>query len=49
MKPLLDPKEESTVVTIGEKKMLKVLKEPNSQGFIFVYKPKESINSKDKE
>ena len=49
MKPLPYPKVESTIVTIGEKKFLKELKEPDSQGFILVSKPKENISTKDKE
>ena len=46
---MLDPKEEPTIVTIGEKEMIKALKEPNAQGFMLVYKPKENITSKDKD
>ena len=43
------PKEEPAIVTIGEKEMIKALKEPNNQGFILVSKPKENITSKDKD
>lgn len=49
MKPMPDPKAKPNVVTIGEKKMSKTLKEPNSQRFIIVSKPKENISGKDKE
>ena len=49
MRPMPDPKEKPIVVTIGEKEMIKVLKEPDAQGFIWVSKPKENITSKDKD
>lgn len=49
MKPLRNPKADSIVVTIGEKEMLKALKEPDTQGIILVSKPKKNISSKDKE
>ena len=49
MKPMYDIKEESTIVTIGEKEMIKSLKEPDAQGFILVSKPRENITLKDKD